>query len=42
MHAIKSNPTFRVPAVRIESDYLGETWLCANYALIVAPSVGVA
>jgi hypothetical protein len=35
-------PTFCVPAVRIESAYMGETWLCANHALMVAPAVGVA
>jgi hypothetical protein len=34
-------PTCRVPAVRIESGYMGETWLCANRALVAAPAVGV-
>jgi hypothetical protein len=34
-------PTFRVPAVRIDYGYMGETWLCANHALMAAPTVGV-
>jgi hypothetical protein len=33
-------PTFRVPAVRIESGYMGETWLCANHVMLVGPPVG--
>ncbi len=35
------DPTFRVPAVRIESGYMGETWLCANHAVMAAPAVGI-
>jgi hypothetical protein len=34
-------PTFRVPAVRIESDFMGETWLCTNHLLMVALAVGI-
>jgi hypothetical protein len=34
-------PTFRVPAVRIESGFMGETCLCPNHALMVAPAVGI-
>jgi hypothetical protein len=34
-------PTFRVPAVRIDYDYgyMGEAWLCANPVLIAGPVV---
>jgi hypothetical protein len=32
-------PTSGVPAVRIESRYMGETWLCANHVLMVAPGI---
>jgi hypothetical protein len=41
MHAIRSNRSFPVPAVRIESGYMGGTWLCANHALMETPAVGV-
>lgn len=34
-------PTFRIPAVRIDYDYMGETWRRANHALMAAPAVGV-
>jgi len=34
-------PTFRVPTVRIDCDYMGETCLCANRALLTVPAVGV-
>jgi hypothetical protein len=34
-------PTFRVPAVRIESGYMGETVRRANRALMAAPAVDV-
>jgi hypothetical protein len=27
------------PAVRIESGYMGETWLCTNHALMAAAAV---
>ncbi len=32
-------PTFRVPAVRVDCGYMGETVRRANYALIAAPAV---
>ena len=35
------DPTFRIPAVRVDYGYMGETWQRANQALMVAPAVGV-